>query len=29
LYEDDSEEALWYWELINTNLLPAFLKKNF
>jgi hypothetical protein len=28
LYEDDFEEALWFWEIYNTNVLPASIKKN-
>lgn len=28
LYEDESEEALWYWELFNTSLLPQDYLKN-
>jgi hypothetical protein len=22
IYDDESEEALWYWEIINTSMLP-------
>jgi hypothetical protein len=28
LYEDESEDALWYWELFNTTLLPQTYLKN-
>jgi hypothetical protein len=28
LYEDESEDGLWYWELFNTTLLPQTYLKN-
>jgi hypothetical protein len=28
LYEDESEDALWCWELFNTNMLPASLSRD-
>ena len=28
LYEDESQDALWFWEVSSVNVLPATLQKN-